>query len=560
MTIRRLLVAGIMIASAGLLIHLADGTRVSADEFDGDEQTMLPVAVVQDDSSRAIASENEVPNDNVDIDQWVNDMFGAAAANLSAVVFYEVEVGGVRFTLVIVWLIVAAVFFTASFRFVNIWGLPQGLRIVQGDYSYSDAPGEISHFQALCTALSGTVGIGNIGAMAYAIAYGGPGVLFWLIVAGFFGMTTKFVECTLGVKYRRQNADGSVSGGPMYFLERGFAERGMMRIGKFLGGFYAIGMVVGCLGVGNMFQSNQAYSQFVVVTGGPNSFFVDKGWLFGLITALVLGLVIIGGIKSIAKVTSKLVPLMAVLYCVFAVIIIVMNIQYVPTAILWVFRDAFHPRAVSGGMVGIIMIGFQRALFSNEAGLGSASVAHSAVKTQHPVTEGLVATIGPFLDTIVICSLTSMCIITSMVAVSDFQSTIPGGGENLAMGIQLTSAAFERNISWSPYLIAVAAMLFALSTMISWSYYGAKAWTYLVGEGTAKTNVFNFVFCVFAALGCMVQLGPVIEISDALIYLICVPNIIGLYVLGPAVKRDLDDYFDAVRNGEITGSHTKKNH
>ena len=450
----------------------------------------------------------------------------------------------------IVWLVIAAVFFTLYFKFINLTGIWHGIRLALGKYPDEDAPCEITHFQALCTALSGTVGIGNIGAMAFAIASGGPGALFWLIVAGFLGMTTKFAECTLGVKYRHTNPDGSVSGGPMYYLKRGFADKGMAGLGKFLGTFYAIGLVFGCLGAGNMFQSNQAFSQFVVVTGGQDSFFADRGWLFGILLAIVLGLVIIGGIKSIASVTSKLVPLMAVLYCSCAIVVLIMNAAYIPEAINWVIREAFAPKAVGGGMVGIMMIGFQRALFSNEAGLGSASIAHAAVKTRHPVTEGLVATIGPFLDTIVICSLTSLCIITSMLAVEDFQSSVSGEGANLAIGIDLTSAAFERNISWSPYLIAVAAILFALSTMISWSYYGTRAWCYLVGEGKRRILCFNAIFCVFSALGCMLKLNAVIDISDALIWLIAVPNIIGLYVLCPDIKADLRDYFAMIRKSK----------
>ncbi len=484
-------------------------------------------------------------------DDQVNHALSGFAKRFSGIIFYQVNVAGIEITLVIVWLVIAAVFFTFYFKFINLTGMWHGVQLALGRDADEDAPGEITHFQALCTALSGTVGIGNIGAIAFAIAIGGPGALFWLIVAGFLGMTTKFAECTLGVKYRHTNPDGTVSGGPMYYLNRGLSEKGFPLLGKFLGGFYAVGLTLGCLGAGNMFQSNQAYTQFVVVTGGQNSFFAERGWLFGIILAFVLGLVIIGGIKSIARVTSKLVPLMAVLYICCAAAVLVMNAEYIPAAIGWVVREAFGTRQVSGGMVGIMMIGFQRALFSNEAGLGSASIAHAAVKTRHPVTEGLVATVGPFLDTIVICSLTSLCIITSMLAVDDFISTVSGDGSNLAVGIDLTSAAFERNISWSPYLIAVAGVLFALSTMISWSYYGTRAWCYLVGEGRRKILVFNTIFCAFAALGCMLELNAVIDISDALIWLIAIPNTIGLYVLCSGLKSDLRDYFEMVRQREL---------
>ena len=488
--------------------------------------------------------------DSGGVDSWddrVNSALTGFAKKFSGIIFYKINIAGIEITLVIVWLVFAAVFFTFYFKFINLTGLWHGISLASGKHADDDAPGEITHFQALCTALSGTVGIGNIGAIAFAIAIGGPGALFWLVVAGFLGMTTKFAECTLGVKYRHTNKDGTVSGGPMYYLSRGLSEKGMPGFGKLLGGLYALGLVFGCLGAGNMFQSNQAYTQFVVVTGGQNSFFADRGWLFGILLALVLGLVIIGGIKSIAKVTSTLVPLMAILYCSCAIVIVLMNARYLPEACAWVFREAFGPKQVNGGMVGIMMIGFQRALFSNEAGLGSASIAHAAVKTRHPVTEGLVATVGPLLDTIVICTLTSLCIITSMLAVEDFISTVSTDGSNLAVGIDLTSAAFERNLSWSPYLIAVAGLLFALSTMISWSYYGARAWCYLVGEGKWRIMIFNAIFCCFAALGCMLKLSAVIDISDALIWLIAVPNIVGLYFLCSDLKTDLRKYFDMVK-------------
>ena len=488
-------------------------------------------------------------------DDRVNEALSGFAKSFSDIIFYKINIAGVEITLVIAWLVIAAVFFTLYFRFINLTGMWHGVQLAFGKDADEDAPGEITHFQALCTALSGTVGIGNIGAVAFAIATGGPGALFWLVVAGFLGMTTKFAECTLGVKYRHQNPDGTFSGGPMYYLNRGLADKGLPWLGKFLGGFYAVGLVFGCLGAGNMFQSNQAYSQFVVVTGGRSSFFAERGWLFGIILAIVLGLVIIGGIKSIAKVTSKLVPLMAVMYCSCALVVLLMNAQYIPAAIGWVFREALGTKQVAGGMVGIMMIGFQRALFSNEAGLGSASVAHAAVKTRYPITEGLVATVGPFLDTIVICTLTSLCIITTMLAVDDF--SVATDGTKLARGIELTSAAFERNISWSPYLIAVAGLLFALSTMISWSYYGTRAWCYLVGEGKIRILIFNAIFCCFSALGCMLKLSAVIDISDALIWLIAVPNIIGLYFLCSDLKTDLREYMAMVRQRDSDKSSTQ---
>ncbi len=384
------------------------------------------------------------------------------------------------------------------------------------------------------------MGIGNIGGVAVAVTVGGAGATFWLIMAGFLGMSTKFVECTLGVKYRNENPDGSVSGGPMYYLRKGFSERGMEGFGKFMGTFYAIGIFIGALGIGNMFQSNQAYVQLNNVTGG---LFDGLGWLVGIVMAAVVFAVIIGGIKSIARVTEKIVPFMAVFYCFFALIVIFMNFAAIPEAIANVFDGAFTGEGVAGGALGALIIGFQRAVFSNEAGIGSASIAHSAVRTNEPITEGMVSLLEPFIDTIVICTITAMVIGTANVASPGFAGD--------ATGIAMTSAAFETQISWFPIPLAFAGMLFAFSTMISWSYYGLKGWTYMFGEGDMGQTIYKLLFCAFVALGCMVQLGPILDISDALVFLICVPNILGLYILSPLVKKELDHYMARIRSGEI---------
>ncbi len=416
--------------------------------------------------------------------------------------------------------------------------------LVKGDYSDPGHAGEVTHFQALATAVSGTVGIGNIGGVAVAISVGGPGATFWMILAGFLGMSTKFIECTLGVMYRRENPDGSVSGGPMYYLEKGFANKGWGRFGKAIGSFYALGIVIGCMGIGNMFQSNQAYVQFVNVTGGEaNSWFADKGWLFGAVLALVVASVIIGGIKSITRVTGKLVPFMAVFYCASALTIIAFNFEALPFAFNAIIQGAFSAEGMSGGAIGVMIVGFQRAVFSNEAGIGSASIAHSAVRTNEPITEGYVSMLEPFIDTVVICTMTALVIVTTFYYVPDFTEGLGG--------IEMTSAAFERNISWSPYLIAVAGILFAFSTMISWSYYGLKGWTYLVGEGRMADLGFKAVFCFFVALGCTIKLDAVLDFSDALVFVICVPNILGLYILAPLVKSELKSYQARLANGEI---------
>ncbi len=424
--------------------------------------------------------------------------------------------------------------------FVNVWGFKHAIQLVRGDYANPNDSGEVSHFQALATAVSGTVGIGNIGGVAVAVTVGGPGATFWLIMAGFLGMSTKFVECTLGVKYRTENPDGSVSGGPMYYLRKEFSERGMEGFGKFMGTFYAIGIFIGALGIGNMFQSNQAYVQLNNVTNG---LFDSLGWLVGIAIAAVVFAVIVGGIKSIVRVTEKIVPFMAIFYCFFALIVIFMNGSAIPEAISNIFSGALTGEGVAGGALGALIIGFQRAVFSNEAGIGSASIAHAAMRTKEPVTEGMVSLLEPFIDTIVICTITAMVVGTTAVANPGFAGDLTG--------IAMTSAAFESQISWFPIPLAFAGMLFAFSTMISWSYYGLKGWTYLFGEGANGQIIYKIIFCVFVALGCVVQLGLILDISDALVFLICVSNILGLYFLAPIVKRELDSYMEKIRSGEI---------
>jgi AGCS family alanine or glycine:cation symporter len=478
------------------------------------------------------------------VDDFINTQFAPVAEVVSTVVFFSVPIIGAELPLVVLWLIVAGVFFTVYFRFLSFRGFGHALRITRGDFDDPRHPGEVSHFQALATAVSGTVGIGNIGGVAIAISMGGPGATFWLIVAGLLGMSTKFVECTLAIYYRKYNTDGSVSGGPMYYLERGLAELGKARLGRGLGVFYAMGIVIGCLGIGNMFQANQAYLQVVTITGGETSWLADKGWLFGLALALTVALVILGGIKSIARVTGKVVPFMAVLYCGGATVILMMNYEAIPFAISAIFLGAFSTDSVSGGLIGVMIIGFQRAAFSNEAGIGSAAIAHSAVKTSNAITEGYVAMLEPFIDTVVICTLTALVVVTTLY----YDPAIYEGLDGVAM----TSAAFERNISWAPYLVALAGLLFAFSTMIAWAYYGLKGWTYLLGDSGLSDVAFKLIFCIFIVIGCSVQLDVILDFSDAMVFLICVPNIIGLYLLAPIIQRELSAYQATIgRKGNV---------
>jgi len=468
------------------------------------------------------------------IDDTINSAVQPITNAVSNFIFFKVAVFGAQLPLIVLWLIVAAAFFTVYLGFINIRGFGHALKLVRGDFDSASHRGEVSHFQALATAVSGTVGIGNIGGVAIVISIGGPGAVFWLLVAGFLGMSTKFAECLLGVKYRKVNADGSVSGGPMYYLEQAFRLRGLPRLAKPVGLFYAASIVIGCLGIGNMFQSNQAFQQFVFVSGGEQSWFVDRGWLFGLAIAALVGFVIIGGIKSIARVTSKLVPFMAIAYMLGAGLIIILNADRLPWALQAIVSEAFNPQATVGGVLGVMIMGFQRAVFSNEAGIGSAAIAHSAVRTEQPATEGFVSLLEPFLDTIVICTLTALVILTTVYQ--------PGMSSEGIQGVELTSRAFASTLSWSPLPLSVIAILFAFSTMISWSYYGMKAWTYIVGESRLAETAFKIVFCAFGALGCSIELSAVLDFSDAMVFVIALPNILGLYMLAPVVKAELQAY------------------
>ena len=472
------------------------------------------------------------------IDAWINDFVQPITDMLSSFIFFSVPVMGADLPLIVLWLIFAATFFSFYMGFINLRGFKHAIDIVRGKFSDPKDTGEITHFQALTAAVSGTVGIGNIGAVAITVSIGGPGAIFWVILAGFLGMTTKFVECTLGVKYRTVNPDGTVSGGPMYYLRDGLAARGMAGFGKFLGLFFAASIVIGCLGIGNMFQSNQAYVQLLEVTGGQTeSPLAGFGWAVGLAMAILVALIIIGGIKSIARITAKLVPFMIILYIIGALIVITMNAAQLPRAIAEIMTGAFSMQGAAGGMLGVMIIGFQRAVFSNEAGLGSAAIAHSAVRTDSPLTEGFVALLEPFIDTVVVCTLTGLVLVTCFDT-----GTIMNGD---VKGIELTSAAFESKLSWSPVPLSIAAFLFAFSTMLAWAYYGTKGWTYIFGEGKGKELTFSLIFCLFIVIGASVQLSAILDFADALIFVMAIPNLIGLYILAPEVKRDLKAYWAA---------------
>ena len=464
----------------------------------------------------------------------INSLFEPIVNVMAKVIFWEPFSSGIP--IVVIWLVVGAIFFTIRMNFISIRGFKHALQLVRGDYDNPEDKGEVSHFQALTTALSATVGLGNIAGVAVAVAIGGPGATFWMIIAGLLGMSSKFVECTLGVKYRTIDVNGEVSGGPMYYLKTAFEKRDLSFIGKMMAGLFAILCVGGSFGGGNMFQANQAFSQLE----GQFSMLEGNGVYFGFILAVLVGLVIIGGIKSIANVTEKIVPLMAVLYVGASMFIIVMNYDQVFDVLALIFDSAFSSDAAKGGFVGVLVQGFRRAAFSNEAGVGSAAIAHSAVKTNEPVTEGIVALLEPFIDTVVICTMTAIVIII----------TGRHTGYDLE-GAQLTSSAFESVISWFPMLLVVAIFLFAFSTMISWSYYGLKSWTYLFGKSKLTEYSYKLLFLIFIIIGSTVSLGAVIDFSDMMILAMAFPNILGLYMMSGEVREDLRDYLTRVKSGAI---------
>lgn len=437
---------------------------------------------------------------------------------------------------IVVWLLLGALFFTLRLGFINIRGFRHSLQLARGKFDDPNAPGQVTHFQALATAVSGTVGLGNIAGVAVAVSLGGAGATMWMIVAGLLGMSSKFVECTLGVKYRFINSEGRVFGGPMNYLRYGLEKRGKSGLGKVLAGLFAVLAIGASFGGGNMFQANQSF----VILAGEFPALAGNGFWFGLVVAVLVGIVIIGGISSIAKVTGKIVPVMAAVYILGALVVIGVNIENIGPAFSAIWDGAFNPSALKGGVIGVLIVGFQRAAFSNEAGVGSAAIAHSAAKTNHPPSEGFVALLEPFIDTVVVCTLTALVLIFTGM------HEVEGVG-----GVELTSSAFGSVISWFPYVLATAVFLFAFSTMISWSYYGMRAWTYLFGKSKKIEVVYKSLFLVFVVIGASVSLGAVLDFSDMMILAMSFPNIIGLYMMSGEVRNDLREYTRRLKAGEL---------
>ncbi len=510
------------------------------------------------------------------IDQIIDEKFGDYTGWFVSSIFYAIPfTEKIQIPWVLIVLVLGALFFTFYFKLINISGFGTAINIVRGKYDKiesggddhveasdnvhtvdgdiidtirveqkeGDHHGEVSHFQALTAALSATVGLGNIAGVAIALSLGGPGATFWMIIAGLIGMASKFTECTLGVKYREIDEKGTVFGGPMYYLRNGLKEMRMGGFGKVLAALFAIMCIGGSFGGGNMFQVNQAFRMFESITGGEDSFVNGYGWVFGIVMAVLVGIVIIGGIKKIAKVTDKIVPFMVGIYVLAAIIILCAKYDMIGAAFGAILDGAFTGAGIAGGFVGVLIQGFKRAAFSNEAGIGSASIAHSAVKTKYAASEGLVALLEPFIDTVIVCTMTALVlIITGAVSPEN-------AGMDDAAAVLLTSSAFGSVISWFPYVLTVAVILFAFSTMISWSYYGYQAWSYLFGRTKRVEYTYKGLFCLFVIVGAAASLNSVIGFSDAMIFAMLVPNMIGLFILAPKAKEELKRFRAAIKKG-----------
>ena len=500
----------------------------------------------------------------------VNEVFGKVNGFLAAGMFYPV--GGV-IPLAVLWLVMGSIFFTVRMGFINIRAFKHAILVTAGRYDNPEDAGEVSHFQALTSALSATVGLGNIAGVAIAIALGGPGATFWMIVAGFLGMTSKFVECTLGQKYREVRPDGRVMGGAMFYLSRGLAKMGLGPVGSFLGFAFAVLCIGGSFGGGCAFQVNQSLN----AVAESIEFLKDDGnrWIYGAVMTVAVGVVIIGGIRSIARVAEKIVPTMCGVYVLSCVAILLMNAGLIPDAIASIISGAFSGDALYGGFIGVLVTGFKRAAFSNEAGVGSAAIAHAAAKTEYPIREGVVALLGPFIDTIVICTMTALVIVITGTYPNEFQTDIDAEGNEKRVAIQLvasdgldadreesmlkavntkkgatlTSLAMDSQITGFRYVLAIAVTLFAYSTMISWSYYGERCWAYIFGDGSSM--VYRIIFLCFVFLGSIVSATNVLDFGDLMILGMAFPNVIGVVLLSGEVASDLKVYWQKYTNGEF---------
>ncbi len=481
------------------------------------------------------------------LDQKINEAFGNATDWFVDAILAEIpltEDVGIPWVLVV--LFSGAMFFSIYFKGINFRDFFTAIQVVRGKFDHLEngnttekeeitKNGEVSHFQALTTAVSATVGLGNIAGVAIALSIGGPGATLWMVLIGILGMSSKFVECTLGVKYREIDEHGKVFGGPMYYLKKGLSEKGYQKLGKVLAVLFSIMCIGGSFGGGNMFQANQAFKLFDKVLIPDGAMIQGQGWVFGVVMAILVAVVIIGGIKKIASVTDKVVPFMVLTYILSVLVVLGLNFSAIPAALESIWNGAFDPQGVIGGFVGVLIQGFRRGAFSNEAGIGSASIAHSAVKTDYPASEGLVALLEPFIDTVVVCTMTALVLIITGQVDTGMQI-------NSEQGVLLTASALESGVSWFPYLLTIAVVLFAFSSMISWSYYGYQSWSYLFGRSKRMEYIYKSIFCGFTVIGASATLNAVTDFSDAMVFAMMVPNMVGLFLLKDKVKQELKKY------------------
>lgn len=482
----------------------------------------------------------------MNLDSLIDSLLSPVADKISGIIFYSVTINGVEVQLLVALLMIAAFYFTFRMRFIGIWGFKHGLNLILNKYKHEDSikrkkKGEVSSFQALTATISASAGIGNVAGSAAAVSIGGPGVIFWMVIAGFFSMALKFAEVVLGIKFRKFNEDGSVAGGPMYYILGGLKAPWIKPFAPYLSKIYAVCCIFAMIGGWNLFQINAMTAQITEVTGGENSFFAGQSWLVGLIVAIITYVTIIGGIKAIGKFTSKVTPVMCSLYVFSALVICLMHITEVPHTFALIVKEAFKPQALTGGMFACMLWGFRRAMFANEAGLGTAPIAFSAVKTSKPVAQAFIAMLQPFVDTVIVGSATAFVIVVSGVYQ---QST------GLA-GIELTSKAFESVCPFFPILLTFMASCFVLSTMLCGSYYGIKSWNFLFGDSKLTTRTFQIIYCLFIIIGSAMNFKSIINLSDAFTLFLAVPNLFAVFLLSNVIMKELKRYCQKYNIGLI---------
>ncbi len=561
----------VLLALAG--VFLTAGQVNAQEAKPADESTAPPAAAADhkkieeaatDQTTEMAATAEKGVFDKVnDALKPIDEKFGTVNGLVAKVIFFPIPLGGknsIEFAVLL--LVCGAAFFTFRMSFISLRGFGHAISVTAGRYDDKNATGDVSHFQALTTALSATVGLGNIAGVTTAIAIGGPGAAFWMILAGFLGMTSKFVECTLGQKYRQVRSDGTIMGGAMYYLSRGLAEIGLAPLGKVFAVAFAVLCIGGSFAGGNSYQVNGS----LAAVAETIPFFKTWPWVYGLIMLVLTAIVIIGGIKRIASTADKIVPIMCGVYVLAGIIILLKNAPMVPAAFASIITSAFSPEAYRGGLVGVLVWGFKRAAFSNEAGVGSAAIAHSAAKTPYPIREGIVSLLEPFVDTIIVCTMTALVIVVT--GAHDyknpefnpaFKAQYEFNEEGVATSIRgaaLTSAAMDSQISGFKYVLAFATFMFAYSTMISWSYYGERCWAYLFGDGSSM--VYRGIFLVFTFLGSVVSAKNMMDFGDLMIFGMMIPNMIGLFLLSNKVKKDLNEYWSKLKSGEMDREHQER--